>query len=153
MESLDEFNDSLIVTDEAKAYLKETSSWAKFLAIVGFVFCGLFVLVGLFFGSFIGSMAAMSAGSSSALMGGTFFTIIYVAFGLIYFMPCFYLYKFATSTKRALAADDTSELTEALKNHKSMFKFMGIVMIVVLGIYALFFVFGILGVAVAGLSR
>lgn len=147
MDSLDNF-DALVVTKEAKSYLNETAKWGKFLAIVGFVMTGLLVILGIFMGTILGTLtSAMPQGSPSPFGGipGAFISGIYIAIALIYIFPCYYLYNFSTKTKLALQNDDAEILTEALLNHKSMFKFMGIMMAIVLGIYALIFVFAIIG--------
>jgi len=65
----------------AKAHLSEAARWARFLAIVGFVLIGIIVLVGLFAGSLLGTMASglqrNELGSSAGVLGG-FFAIIYI---------------------------------------------------------------------------
>ena len=127
--------EELLISNAARVYLGETAKWAKFLAIVGFVFAGLMVIFGLFFGTIMGSLAAGELDGMSGL-GGTM-GFFYVLVALIYAFPCYYLYKFATGTKLALATNDTETLTDALENHKSVYKFYGILMIIVLAFYAL----------------
>lgn len=133
--------DSSALSNQAKDYLYEAAKWGKFLSIVGFVMVGIMILVALFAGSFIGMMA----GEAGAMLGGAFFTIIYLIIAAIYVMPCLYLYRFSTKTKLALDLGNTEDLTDALGNLKSMFKFMGIFTAVILGFYGLAIVFGILG--------
>jgi len=134
------FEENLLITDESRMYLAETAKWAKFLAIVGFVFTALIVVLGVFFGSIMGAMmSGFPEESGSVAMGGLggAMGFFYVIMGLIYFFPCYYLYKFATRAKLALANNDTDALTDALANHKSVYKFMGILMIIVLAFYVL----------------
>ena len=50
---------------EASTYLVESARWARFLSILGFVMCGLLVLVGLFMGTFISSSLSGSMGMGS----------------------------------------------------------------------------------------
>jgi hypothetical protein len=148
MDSMDSFIQPLNVTDQGKAYLKETAKWAKFLAIVGLVFSILFMILGLFAGTFIGNMMAMTNPQAASLYSGgmgVFVTIMYVSLGALYLMPCYYLLKFANQAKIALNSDDSDLLAQALGNHKSVYKFMGIFMIILLSIYALFIVFAIIG--------
>ncbi|MDB5147374.1 MAG: hypothetical protein JWQ57_1394, partial [Mucilaginibacter sp.] len=38
-------NNNLILTPEAQSYLLSAGKWASFLGILGFVFCGLFLLL------------------------------------------------------------------------------------------------------------
>jgi hypothetical protein len=124
---------SLSITSTAASYLKETAGWGKFLAIVGFVLTGLMVIAGFFVGSMLASLGQENP------LGGSI-GIIYVALGALYFFPALYLFKYSTKLKRALATKNAEELAAAFENEKSMFKFMGILMVILLGTYALIFV-------------
>jgi Family of unknown function (DUF5362) len=134
----------LQIDETASGYLAETAKWGKFLAIMGFIFCGLLLLVGLLMGSTMGALFATSGLGGST---GIIFSVVYVAIAALYLMPCIYLYKFAKSMQTALKGGDTIQLHEGLKNLKSCFKFMGILTIVFLAIYALAFVVGGLAAA------
>ena len=48
MENLDLLNNDLQVTPQAQSYLTESAKWGKFLAIMGFIFCGLMVILAFF---------------------------------------------------------------------------------------------------------
>lgn len=137
-----ESND-LSLTTGSKMFLKQTASWTKFISIVGFVFLGLLVVVALFAGSMLG--AAME--SSGMQMGGAFITILYLAIAVLYFFPIYYLFKFSAKMKEALRDQSSALLEEAFSNLKSHYKFMGILLIILLGIYALAFIFGGLAAA------
>lgn len=130
---------SLNITPEAAGYLKESGSWGRFLAIMGFVFIGLVILVGLFAGAVLGQI-----GAPMGISGG-FFSILYLLIGLLYFFPVWYLFKFATNARSAIDRKDGQALTTSLENLKSMFKFMGIFMIIILALYAVAIVFGLAG--------
>ncbi len=147
MDAMESFKTDLELNDQAKAYLLETAKWSKFLAIVGFIFSILFIILGLFMGSFIGNMMRMTnpvaASTFSSGYMGVFMMAFYVLIGLFYLIPCYYLLKFANQAKLALASNDSNMLTSALSNHKSVYKFFGIFMIVILSIYALTIIIGI----------
>ena len=64
--------------------------------------------------------------------------LIYVLIGLLYFFPVFYLFKFSSKVRTALATKNTQELDAAFENLKSHYKFIGILMIITLSIYVLF---------------
>lgn len=138
----DNFGGSVLNT-EIKSYLAETAKWGYFLSIVGFIGIGLMVLAGLFMGTFMSTLGA-SAGAMG-LISPMFITVLYLILAAVYFFPVLYLYKFSTQMKVALRSDNESELTSAFQNLKSLYKFMGILTAVVLGIYALLFVFGMIG--------
>ena len=139
-------NNQLSITPEIKEFLRETAKWGKFLAIVGFVMMAFLVLAGIGMATFMGSMMAdlPDAGGLGGAMGGAI-GFFYVIIALIYIFPLLYLYRFSTKVKIAIAQDDQQYLYESFMNLKSLFKFMGILMAIIVGLYALIFVFAIFG--------
>jgi hypothetical protein len=132
---------SMSITPEIKSFLSETAKWAKFLAIIGFVGIGFMVLFGLFFSTFMASMSGL--GGAEAGMG-IIMSIFYLAFAALYFFPTLWLFKFATKMKTALANDNQSFLRESFQNLKKCYQFIGILMAIVLGLYAVGIVIGLL---------
>lgn len=124
-------SNQLTVSPAASVYLTETGRWAKFLAVLGFCFVALVVIGGLFAGSILSSMGGPLPYPSFA------FGLIYVVIGLVYFFPVYYLFKFATQLKPALQDKNSSDLESAFENLKSHYKFIGILMIITLGLYVL----------------
>ena len=141
-------NPDLTLTNAARSYLMETAKWARFLAIVGFVMIGFLVIAAFFIGCLMSSVPEFQEIPGFAGMGGAFFTIMYLVLATLYFFPTLYLYRFATRTKSALESKDSEALGGGLENLKSTFKYLGILMLILLGFYALIFVFSI----VAGLA-
>lgn len=140
-----------------RSHLAETARWAKFLAIVGFIGCGLIVLIGVFFGSFFsmmmrgfGNSPYDTYGTSAASGLGATMAVFYILFALIYFFPVLFLYRFATKMKAALAADDQEVLNTSFQNLKACLRFIGIITIIVLAFWVLGLVVGLLGAATAG---
>lgn len=140
----------LQINPENADYLRETAKWAKFLSIVGFVFCGLIAIAGVAMSSLM-SAFGRSFGASAGL--GMFMTVFYLGFAALYFFPCLYLYRFADKMKLALAAQDQVTLDDSLMNLKSTFKFVGILMAIMLGFYGLVMLLAVLGGGAALLSR
>jgi len=138
----------LQVDHEATNYLKETARWAKFMAIMGFIGCGICVLVGLFAGSIIAGMYSSVGGVGRAgAMGGAFYSILYIALALLYFFPCLYTFNFASKMQVALRSNDQSQLNLAFKNLKSCYRFVGILTIIWLCLVGLGVIFSIIGLA------
>jgi Family of unknown function (DUF5362) len=131
----------LSIDHESSQYLTETARWAKFLAIVGFVTCGLLAVLSFFIGSLLSRNVFAPYGSdgAAAISGaaGGLITALYLAFALLYFFPCLFLYQFSIRLKAALRDNDQVKLNQSLKSQKSLFKFIGILTIIVLGFYAL----------------
>ncbi|HLZ89372.1 MAG TPA: hypothetical protein VKQ52_19090, partial [Puia sp.] len=46
----------LQVDQTAMSYLKDAARWARFLAIAGFIFCGLFVVVAIIFATVMANL-------------------------------------------------------------------------------------------------
>lgn len=149
--SFDSFE--LQLSNTAKDFLKETAKWAYFLSIIGFIFLGLFVLLAFFMfslGSTLGNLGGMSGMGAMGAMGGAFIGVIYLLIALLYFFPILYLFKFASKTKKAIAENSTELLTDGLSSLKSHYKFVGILMVIVLSFYAIVFV--IVGITAAAVS-
>ena len=147
-------NQDLLVTSEMKNYLLEAAKWAKFLAIVGFVFIGLLVRGAFTFGSIIstlmggmGNSSAMGASGFAAGGAGIIMTVYFLLIALLYFFPCLYLYQFATRTQNAIRANLEFDLAYAFSRLKSFFKFIGILFIIILAFYALGVVAMLIGFA------
>jgi hypothetical protein len=136
------------IDPSTKAHLAEAAKWAKFLAIVGFVMCGLVVILSFFMGTILSSMGSYSnddAGFGAGL--GIFVTIFYLALGVLYFFPCLFLFRFAINMTAALNTNDQLTLNRSFQNLKIMFRYVGILTIVVLSLYILGIAFGVLGAA------
>ncbi|OJW84631.1 MAG: hypothetical protein BGO69_07870 [Bacteroidetes bacterium 46-16] len=135
---------SLEVDDIAKSHMLEMGRWGKFLSIVGFIMIGLMILVGLF------SSVALSAVTASSLLGGITgmgLFLIYLIMGAILFYPTFSLFRFATNIKPALNTMNREQFNTAFANLKSMFKYWGIMMIIILSLYGIVILFAIVGLA------
>lgn len=137
---------SMPLTPQARAFLRETAKWAKFLSILGFIMMFFLVVVGLFMGAIMGATYGNMGGAPG--LPSWFFSFIYLVMAAIYFAPMYFLYQFSSKTGTALDTNDSMLLTESLEFLKSHYKYIGILMIILLSIYALVIVFAIF----AGLS-
>jgi hypothetical protein len=150
MENLDLLNNDLQVSPASQNFLNETAKWGKFLAIVGFIFCGLMVIAAFFLPALLLTMPPYNqiAGATTAM--ASVFTIVYLILAVILFFPCLYLYRFSVKMKLALGSVSQENFETSLQNLKSVFKFYGIFTIVILSFYALIFVVTMLGLAMKG---
>ena len=135
MENIEQNN--LEVSESVRASLDTMVYWSKFLAIVGYIGIGLILLavVAIIFTS----VSFGSYGSERMI------AVIYLVMAVIYYFPVNYLYKFATITRHALTSDSQTSLEFGLSNLASSFKFMGVLTLVILSLYALIFLFAIVG--------
>lgn len=130
----------LAITGEIRGFLGETARWAKFISIVAFVMLGLAALGVLLGGGTFGLIAVMEGLTGGGAMGG-FFIVIFLLIIALYFIPVLFLYRFAVNTQRALQVDDQGYLRTAFENLKSHYKFIGVLMAIFVGLYALMIVF------------
>jgi hypothetical protein len=98
----------------------------------------------------MGSVASLVPGMGMGGLGIGAFGFIYVVIAAFYFFPVYYLHQFSIRIRRGLASQGLEDVTAGFQNLKSLFKFMGILTIVILSIYALIIVIAIIaGVAAA----
>jgi len=141
------------LNEMSRAYLLETSRWTKFLAIMGFIATGIMVLAAFFMMAMGSTMGAL-AGSSASMMGGLMgvgMGMIYILVAAIYIYPVITLYKFSRNMKRGLQTNNNDLVTEAFRNQKNLYKFLGILMIILLAFYLMAFIFA--GIGLMGGSR
>jgi hypothetical protein len=72
---------------------------------------------------------------------------IYVLIALLWFFPLLSLFRFSAKMKTALAGNDQQALNISFQNLKACLRYVGIVTIIILALYALAIVMGILGMA------
>jgi hypothetical protein len=123
------------ITQEGAQYLNETAKWGKILAVVGFIISGLFIMGG-FLVMFIGSSFMESLGPSGGVIG-TVAGFIYLLLGVVYIYPSLKLLRFCNAMPEGLRSGDQQTVTMALKNLKSVFKFWGLLTLIIIGIYGL----------------
>jgi len=137
----------LQIDQQTFRYFSESAKWAKFLSIVGFIYCGFMVLVALFAGAFLATVfPMMGASGKGASIGGGIITFIYLVLAIVYFFPCLFLYRYASNMQLAIAHNEQGKMQSSIRNLKSLFKFFGIVTIIMLAVMAL----AMLGIMISG---
>ncbi len=127
-------SDKLKISDSIKQNLLTSASWARFLAIVGFIFTGITAI-----GALVMLVAALSTGMGP-LIGVAF---LYVGLAIAMIFPALYMIRFAISITRGLNSTKQSEFEYGVQNLKSFFKFSGIFTIVFLALYIILIFVGI----------
>jgi hypothetical protein len=138
MEQHDLLSNDLLISSTSQTNLATAAKWGKFLAIVGFIFCGFMVIGG------IAATAVLSSSNTYVYDNGflKYVGLFYIVLAVILFIPCLYLLKFSNKTQDAIRSANQESLDTAFANLKSLFKFYGIFTIVILVIYALAFLGG-----------
>jgi hypothetical protein len=123
--------EQLHFSDAVRTDLLESAKWTLFFAILLFILLGVIAVISLF---------AMMAGGAAGMIGGIMALGIY---GALIFFPGWYYYKFSTLTRQALAFEDNDALDEGFAHLKRFYRFIGILMIVLVSFYLLFAIVGL----------
>ena len=121
----------IILDQTAIEHLLIARKWSSFLSIIGFVIIGIMIL------SMIGTMFLSSKFPEDALVRWTALVqIVPLAIMMvIYGIPIYYLYQFGKHSKSAINTHDSVAMTVAFQYLKLHYRFMGILVIVVLVFY------------------
>ena len=126
----------LTLTFEGQTYLREAGKWAGFLGIIGFILCGLLLMVALFVGTIFSALGQLiPAYSAVPPAAGIAIACVLILVDLLYFFFALYLHQFSARIKKGIVFTDQLQVTQALSKLKSFFKLAGIVTIVVLCLY------------------
>jgi len=107
--------------------LNELRKWTNFISIVGFIFIGLLIiLIPTIF---------LTQGPGSHGPGGALTLVPLAIVMVIYFFPIYFLFMFSKHMKKAIEDSDNSNFETSFKYLKFHYRFMGILIIVMLGIY------------------
>lgn len=113
-DQLDSAFGGIKVNDEATRYLSEMVTWGQVIFGISVIFL---LLAGF------GSMAIFFGTASFFVILPAIFTILFTG------IPAMFLYRFIDHTQEALEHSDSYQLAIALKNLKSLFKFVAALML------------------------
>ena len=126
----------LKITVGARRNMKEAATWARFIAILGFVAAALSALCGsafLSFGALMPGMRVMQPGAIGMILAEAwFFAIAGIVIPAVVIVPLIRLHRFAGKVYRAFETNDTAEIGSALDDLGTFYKYMGIALIVFL---------------------
>ncbi|MFC0878132.1 DUF5362 family protein [Saccharicrinis sp. FJH2] len=141
----------LNVNENAAHYLYKSAQWSKFFAILGFISAGLMILGTI---ALVGMGSVFPAMGQSATMGGPaagpmayLSTSVFVLIGILYLVMAVVniiialkLYRFADKAIVALKTNDDEILELSFKNMNSFLQILGILTIVMIGLYFITFI-------------
>ena len=133
------YDRDLVITPMSGEFLRETAKWAKFLSILGLIGMGFYLIMVVFFFLYsLGASTAYGNGFNTVAMLPLLITAIIVI--ALYIAPIWWLYKFGTNLTSALNTRNNDQLTTSFQFLKRHYKFIGIMAIVMLGLYILSFI-------------
>ncbi len=139
--------ETLKLEGNTKSFMHEAARWGRFLAIVGFVGCGLTLLSALymlFIGSSLNKIPGMPLGGSTRVIGVT-----YLILAVLMFFPAKYLYTFSIKMIAAITGSSQTDFNVSVENLKSWLKFSGILTIIYLSFVGLFMLIALLAIVAA----
>ncbi|HVU58357.1 MAG TPA: hypothetical protein VHD83_25020 [Puia sp.] len=132
----------LQVDHESTIYLRESAKWARFLATLGFVWCGILILIGL---SILATRTKAYSGSDLGIGYTVGLSAGYMIIAVINFFPCLYTNNFARRMRTALQNNDQEQLNSSLKSLKAVMRYLGITAIVGLALLVVVILFNLFG--------
>ncbi len=129
-EKAEETTPKLIVTEDMRSYIYDTTKWTNFLAIFGFVVAGFLILTAFTIGPAMSTdpkLAAVMAQSKISAVAVTIFCLV-LAFSVFY--PSLLLFKYTTKAKLGVLYGEQASLDEAFSKIKSLFKYWGIITLI-----------------------
>jgi len=76
---------------------------------------------------------------------GSIMLVINVLIAIVYFFPLYYLLQFSKKIKKALKTKNDQMLANAFQMLKSHYKFIGVLTIITISLYFLFFISALMG--------
>lgn len=131
-------DNSLKIGEKTKGLLAEVAKWSKVVGIIGFVVCGILLLVALamvFFAKQIGAQL-VAVGQSAAIANSTT-GIAYAVMAILYYFPAKYIYDFAVYMKQAVEHNDQESIDYSFDRLRAFFKFIGMVALAIVGFYGI----------------
>lgn len=140
-------NKKIEIEQQTLDQLNTARKWAMFLSIVGFIFLGLLLIMGLIAGTFL---KIFNSGGQGVGIPEVFVFIFMLLLAIIYFFPVLFLFRFSKLTSLAIQSLDKQVLHKAFANLKYYFVYIGVLIILVLAFY--FIVLVVAGSSVAFLK-
>lgn len=116
-------------------HLRATKPWVRLISVIMFISVGFMFLAGIIM-MFMPSPSGM--GGFGPMIG-----IFYLLLGGLYLVPAFFLHQYASSIWDLLQGGGDVAMEAALGSQKSFWRFVGILTLVIICIYALIFVVAI----------
>lgn len=134
----------LIITEEVRSYLYDMTKWCRMLSNFGFFISAILLIGSIGIPAMIEANPALLSNLGSLGKSGNGpagLTIAYIILGLVYLYPSLLLNRFAKKGKQGVLFGDQESFNLAMSTMKSLFKFMGILTLVVFVSYFLLMIF------------
>lgn len=137
------------ISSIAISHLVRTRKWVRLCSVMGFIGSAFMILAGIIMMATGGML-----GASSGLRGSAYSTglgigmgLFYLVFAVLYIYPSLRLWQYASSITRLEQSRDSYSLETALDRQRSFWKFVGIMILLLIILYAVMFIFLFIGAA------
>lgn len=130
------------VTQGVILQLQKTRPWVRFIAVLMFIISALMLLAGVLMGAFGATGGFKPAGGGSAAFNAGFgvgMAALYAFIAVLYMYPALKLWKYADRIRDLVNSRQGIDLEKALNEQRAFWKFVGVMIIVLLVLY--FFIF------------
>lgn len=124
--------------------IRGTAKWARVVAILGFAWIGLVLLVGAFLSFYLNRLFTLQAAMTGQAppMDPTLMAVLYLVIMLVTavvcFFPALFLYQYASRTLRAFRNGfDAASFSTGLRAHRSMYAYVTVLLAVTVFFYLL----------------
>jgi hypothetical protein len=137
--------------------LKRTKPWVRFFGVILWIAVSFMILAAVAMvvgGAAMGTMMQQTnPGMPAGLITG--FGAVYILMAVLYIYPAIKIWKYGSSIGKLVQSGSHLDLEEALNQQRGFWKFVGVMMIIGIGMYLLGIVvmFGFAATAVAGLPK
>ena len=121
---------TLMVTEDMRSYIYDTTKWTNFLAIFGFVVSGFLILTAFTIGPAMSTDPKLAAAMNASGLNPLVLTIFCLIFAFAVFYPSLLLFKYTTKAKLGVLYGEQASLDEAFSKIKSLFKYWGIITLI-----------------------
>jgi len=124
------------VPAEAISQLQRTKPWTRVIGVVTWLVVGLMVLGGAGFAVFAlaGLASANTGAAEKGMMVGM--AIAYVVMGFLYIYPAIKIWSYGSAIRNLMNSRSPEDLVKALDQQRSLWKFAGILTIILIIVYA-----------------
>lgn len=143
---------SQIVTSEVISQLQRTKPWTRVIGVVMWLMVALLLVGSL--GFLVAMLAGLAAKDTGTAQKGFMIGmgVAYFAISLLYIYPAIKIWGYGSAIKRLMASRSEPDLVKALDQQRSLWKFVGVLTLIAILIYAGFFAL-LMTVGIAGAMK
>lgn len=134
------FSTGSAVSQGVVAQLAGTKPWVRFISVLMFLGAGLMLILGLVMVVMGSAIASASNNQMFAGGMGVVLAAVYIVMAAFYIYPALKLWKYANSIGALMSSGSVLDLETALSQQRSFWKFIGIIFLVFVSLYALIFI-------------